>query len=472
MAVDRIAAHADRIRCGLLFAQLVFSHDNVADHAPCFADVELVGPVAIVSEFILRQAPFFQLVLHLLRHARVIGDEPEKALLVGSVLGDDLLAALVAGLGVIVVVADVIKAEWAVVVRVRFVIRDGVKFLEELAPAGVQHTQQQLILTGIVPFGFWKGDAIAGIIGVAGAEAVSLHALVTAAELTRRLHANAWKHTAFGITRYFVGADGLLHGTKVVAMMQHADLDAVVLFTIDAVGFTSDVILHTSCGHEVALIGGVDEHFTVVSFTAERGDGGDLLTLLFHTAFAIQPFITHHFDAVFFDEVFKNHLRSMRLEDPHCAVFTIHGRCALPLVAVFVFLLLHPGLRLLIVHVDAVIKLTRQTTDDGLVSCVRKTEPAAAKAAEMLVRAHNDHGFAHLFHLNGGSDRSTCAAIDDDIMIGSRGKETEGKKAEGKSHGNRIGDAGRYCQRCFFSQSPPASSKSTRPMRLPASLQV
>ena len=50
-------------------------------------------------------------------------------------VADDLLAALVGGLRVVVILADIVGAERAVVVRVRFAVRDRVVFIERLLPA-------------------------------------------------------------------------------------------------------------------------------------------------------------------------------------------------------------------------------------------------------------------------------------------------------------------------------------------------
>ena len=453
VGVDAVAAHAHAVGSGALFQQLVFRHHIGTDHAAGFADVELMAPVAVVGKFILGQAPGLQLLLHLLGHARVIGHEPHQALLILAVLGDDLAAALVAGLGVVVIVADVVKAERPVVVGVGLVVRDGVKLLEELAPAGVQHAQQDFILAGVVAFRLGKGHAVAGVIGVAGAEAVGLHAFVSSAVFAGRGGAHAGQHAALGISRDLVGADGLLDRAKVVAVVQHADLDAVPLFVIHALCLAAHVVVHTSSCHEVALVGGVDEHLARVGLAAQGGDGGDLLAVFLHALGAVQPLIAHHFEAEFLHVVFKDLLCHMRLKDPHRAVFAIHSGRALAFAAVFGFLLLHPGGVLVVVLPHTVVKVTRETADHGLVARVGKAETAAAQAAEMLVRRDDDDALAHLLGLHGGDDSRAGAAVDDDVVVRSLeglAGHKKGGDEDAQFHGWRLGvvEPGRF-HRCM-----------------------
>src|SRR5690606_39737654 len=111
-----------RLGRGALLAQLVFGHDRMTNHPAGFADVELMGPISIVEELVLRQAPLPHLLLNVLGHTGIVGDEVEPPLLVGFVLLDDFAAAFVAGLGIVVVVAEVVGAEGNVIVGVGLVV--------------------------------------------------------------------------------------------------------------------------------------------------------------------------------------------------------------------------------------------------------------------------------------------------------------------------------------------------------------
>jgi len=55
--VDGVGAHADGIGDGIGAGEFVFGHDEFAGEAAGFADVELVGPVAVVGEFVFGEAP-------------------------------------------------------------------------------------------------------------------------------------------------------------------------------------------------------------------------------------------------------------------------------------------------------------------------------------------------------------------------------------------------------------------------------
>ena len=166
-----------------------------------------MGPIAVVDELILGQSPLIEFLTHFSGDAWIVGDKPEQALLVGAVLGDDFFPPFVAGFRVVVIVADVVEGEGAVVVGVCFPVGSGVELVEELAPPGVEDAQDEFVLRGVIAFGFGEGDAVFGGFGVAGTEAVGLHAVVALAFIAWVLGADACEHAAFGVARDFVGAD-------------------------------------------------------------------------------------------------------------------------------------------------------------------------------------------------------------------------------------------------------------------------
>ena len=136
---------------------------------------------------------------HVLRHARIVGDEVEPALLIIHVLLDDLAPARVAGVGIILVAADVVGAERAVVVGVGLGVGDRVELVERLAPAGVEDAQQQFVLLRVVAVGLGKRDAVVRDLRQAHAEAIRLHLLVAVAVLAGRLGTDARQHAALRI---------------------------------------------------------------------------------------------------------------------------------------------------------------------------------------------------------------------------------------------------------------------------------
>ena len=94
----------------------------VRNHAPSFADIDLVGPVSVVGELIPGESPLVHPFPDVLRYARVVGEEPEESLLVGLVLGDDFATLLVGPVRVLVVVADIVEGKATVVVGVRLAV--------------------------------------------------------------------------------------------------------------------------------------------------------------------------------------------------------------------------------------------------------------------------------------------------------------------------------------------------------------
>ena len=393
-------------------------------------------PVAVVLELILRQPPSLHLRLHLLRHARVSCDEIEPALLISLMLADDLAPPLVGRLGIVVVKADVVRAERAVVVRVRLVIRDRVEFPKRLPPAGREDAQEQLVLLRVVSVRLRKRHAIRLMVRQAHAEAVGLHALVAFAELPRRLCADAREHAALRITRNDVGADA--HLSKVMPVVQDARLHAVPFLAVEAVRLAPDVVRHARGSHQVALVGRIDEHFPRVLLPAQRRDRRNPRAFLLHALPAVQPLVAHHRDAKFLHVILEHFLRRVRLENPHRPLLAIDRRRPLPLAAVLGLFLPLPHRLRVVVLPDAVVKVARQPADHRLVSRIGETEAPARQPAEMLVRADDHDRLSHLLRLHRGDHRGGRAPVDDDVVVRGRtgpGDENREQKDECVFHG-------------------------------------
>ena len=188
---------------------------------------------------------------------------------------EDFAAPLVRGFRVVVVAADVVGAHRPVVVGVRLVIRNRVELLEHLAPAGGEDPHQQLVLLRIVARRLRERDAVLGLVREAHAIAVGLHAVVPLAEVAGRRGADPRQHAALRIARHDVRADRSLDRAEVMRVMQHARLDAIPFFVVDALGLAPDGISDPGRGQQVAFVGRVDEHLARVRPTAEHGDRAD-----------------------------------------------------------------------------------------------------------------------------------------------------------------------------------------------------
>src|SRR5262245_9290948 len=123
------------------------------------------------------------------------------------------------------------------VVGVGLPVRDRIELLEGLAPAGLEHTQQQLVLTRVVARGLLERNPVPGMIGQAHPVAVRLDARVSLTELTRGRRADAGQQPAFRVARGYVRTDRRFQHAEVVAMMKDPDLDTVPFLTIGGLRF-------------------------------------------------------------------------------------------------------------------------------------------------------------------------------------------------------------------------------------------
>lgn len=208
VGVHVVGAHADGFGSGFVFAEVAFGHDEVGDHASCFADVDLVWPAVGLFEFVFSETPFAHLFADIFGGAGVVGEEPHESLLVVDVFLEDLFAFFVGGFGVFVVHADVVGGEGAVVVGICFGVGDGVEFAPGLAPTGVEVACEQFVLEGVVVGGFGEGDHIFGDVGEAHAVAVGLDAFVGGAFFAGRAGVDAWEEAGGGVAGFDVGVDG------------------------------------------------------------------------------------------------------------------------------------------------------------------------------------------------------------------------------------------------------------------------
>jgi len=95
---------------------------------------------------------------------------------------DDAGAGGVVAVRVLVVGADEVEADGAVVIGIGFPVRDGVELGEGFAPAGVEDAEEEFVGIRVVVGWFGEGDAVVGVIGEAETEAVGLDAVVGGAE--------------------------------------------------------------------------------------------------------------------------------------------------------------------------------------------------------------------------------------------------------------------------------------------------
>jgi hypothetical protein len=86
---------------------------------------------------------------------------------------------------------------------------------------------------------------------------------------------------------------------------------------------------------------------------------------------------------------------------------------------------------------DAVIEVSREAADDGLVAGVGPTEAAAGEASEVTVGAHHDDGTAHLSGLDRGGHGGGGTPVDDKVVLD---RDGGGKHGGSEEKGQEAGE--------------------------------
>ncbi len=424
--IHGIGAHPDRLGRLQPAEAVVLGHHVDAEHPPGLADIDLVGPVAVVGEFVLGQPPAAHRLADIVRHPRIVGQEVHQSLLVPLVFGDDLPPPLVGGVGVVVIEADVVRAEGAVVVRVGLVVGDRVELAECFAPAGREHPQEQFVLARIVALGLGERQAVLLRVGQAHAEAIGLHPAVARAVLTGRFGRDARQQAARPVARLDEGRDPVGEGVAVVA---DVFLHPVELLAVGLRRFAADRVADPGGRHQIAFVGGVDEHPSPVGLAVERRDRADAAVFFLHATRPIEAGLADDGHVGLGDHRVEDVFGGVGLEYPHRALLAVDGRGALALVAIFFPLLPAPGSVVLVVPPDAVVELASQPADHLLAPGVGPTEASACQAAQMPFRRDKDHGPAGPRRLDRGRHPGGSAAVDHQVVgffsrrSGCRGKQ-------------------------------------------------
>ncbi|OQB36776.1 MAG: hypothetical protein BWY09_01801 [Candidatus Hydrogenedentes bacterium ADurb.Bin179] len=117
------------------------------------------------------------------------------------------------------------------------------------------------------------------------------------------------------------------------------------------------MIGHARRRHEVAFIGGVNEHAAGVGIAGQGGKGDNAIALLDHAFSPVQPFIPVHRDFKFSHDFLEDLFRHVGLEHPHGAVLAVHGRHALAPVPEGFSFLPAPRLLPLVLFPDPVVEI-------------------------------------------------------------------------------------------------------------------
>ena len=228
-----------------------------------------------------------------------------------------------------------------------------------------------------------------------------------------------------------------------------ADLDAVEGLAVGGVGLTTDVVADAGGGHEVALVGAVDEHGTGEGAAGFHGDGEDLGAVFFDAGLAVEALAFDDGNLVrdFGEHGVVDLGSGVGFEGPH-GVFgagvavRFAGEVS---VAGFLLPLGGVGVEL----EDGGVELAGDAADGFFIADVGGAESAGGEAAEELGGFNEDGGAAHAGGLDGGGDACGGAAVDDDVEGvggGEGGGGEEGEEQEG-AHGDEGKERVQYGSR-------------------------
>jgi hypothetical protein len=257
----------------------------------------------------------------------------------------------------------------------------------------------------------------------------------------------------------------------VVAVVEHAKLHAVVLLAVDRVGLAAHVVIDAGGRHEVALVGGVDEHPPGIRAARERRDRLNSWASLADARLTIEPLVADDLDAVLGDELLEDPFGDVRLEDPHRAGRAVDGGRALAAIAEGRPFLPSPGLGPLVVPPDTVVELAGQAADNVLVAGVSHAEAAARQPAQVPVGRDDDHRPPHPRGLHRRGDPAARSAIDhdvtvDDVTVDDVTPETIASRRGGPHQDTRRDQAGRQHEDPTPLPDPSSGKSGGKPGRL------
>ena len=188
---------------------------------------------------------------------------------------------------------------------------------------------------------------------------------------------------------------------------------------VDRVRLAADRVRNTRRRHEIALVGGVDEHLAAVDVALERADRDDAPVLPLDAALAsVKELAATNDEPVALLPTFEDLERGGRLERPH-RVLALRAR-ALSVRQVVAAFLARP-VRLVAVPLrDIPVELERNAAERGLVADVRLAEPARREPPDARLGRDDDRALAHALRLDGGGDRRGRRPVDHDVKIARR----------------------------------------------------
>ena len=203
--------------------------------------------------------------------------------------------------------------------------------------------------------------------------------------------------------------------------------DAVERLAVLAVGLASDGAGNPGAGHQIPFIGPIDEHLAGERAAAFHADRNNPRPLLFHAGLQIQPLAVNHLHMRLGAHLIVHLLSNMRLKSE----LRIRINVMLALGVLLGGLLL-PRRIVLIMGLDAGIKLAGDAADRRLIAHIGRAKPAGGHAAQVPSRLDQHNAFAHAPRLHGGDHTAAGPAVYNDVIGLSFGAREEREDRQDK----------------------------------------
>ena len=259
-------------------------------------------PTAVVDELILGQTEALHVIADLFRHSGVGGEKVKQAAMVVLEFLGQFIALRIAGFGPLPTQTGQVSAEGSgvevpLVVGQLIVLGEPTKVhVVAIGEAGFDESHDQLVALRVVVRWRIDGDLVVWIRRQAEPIAVGLNAGSGFALNARFAFVDQWEQSALWATDHHIGIEWEIaiphaltsHHTAIFSWHQVTRTRSIFLGVVDAVvglailgiALAHQSEAHPRLGHEVALVGGVDEDFGR-KFTAVLGDqSGDSRTVL------------------------------------------------------------------------------------------------------------------------------------------------------------------------------------------------
>ena len=220
------------------------------------------------------------------------------------------------------------------------------------------------------------------------------------------------QQAAAGIARHPVRAH---RHQKAVALHVLQLLHAVVGFAVLGVGFPAHGVADPGGGHQVAFVGGVDEHGGAEFQTAFHADRADPLALHRDAVFTVQPLLEQHRHFCFAQHLVEDGRSRVRLERPG-GLFVRAVPPPLELFPAFPT----PVLGVLIPLPQTVVELASHAADCLAAAGIRVAQPSGGQPTQVPRRLDQHHRLAHPPHLHRRDDSGRSASIDHHVHLPGR----------------------------------------------------